>query len=110
MSLAFFALSTLELLGALDDTDSVTANGNEEGRKKQGGLSRAEKAACADWIYTQQHPDGGFRGSPFVGLKVRFPSLSLSLFFPSLRARFRTCTAGLMRHDGRTRCSSRPTS
>jgi hypothetical protein len=108
MSLAFFALSTLELLGALDDTDSVTANGNEEGRKKQGGLSRGEKAAYADWIYAQQHPDGGFRGSPFVGLEVRSPSLSL--FFPSLWARFRTCAAGLMRHDGRTRCSSRPTS
>ena len=77
MSLAFFALSTLELLGALDDTVDDTDHGTGS------ALSRAEKAAYADWIYAQQHPDGGFRGSPFVGLEVRL-LLSLSLCSPSL--------------------------
>lgn len=67
MSLAFFALSTLELLGALDVDDAV--DGSDGGNGKRSVLSRAEKAAYADWIYAQQHPDGGFRGSPFVGLE-----------------------------------------
>jgi hypothetical protein len=52
MSLAFFVGSSLDLLGAMDT------------------ISLAEKAEYIDWIYAQQHPEGGFRGSPFIGLPV----------------------------------------
>lgn len=52
MSLAFFALSSLDLLGAL------------------ASITPAEKAGYVEWIYAQQHPQGGFRGSPFIGLAV----------------------------------------
>lgn len=52
MSLAFFALSSLDLLGALDRVDEPT------------------RREYVDWVYAQQHPKGGFRGGPFVGLPV----------------------------------------
>ncbi|KAL8658481.1 MAG: hypothetical protein Q9226_000975 [Calogaya cf. arnoldii] len=45
MTLAFFVLCGLDLLGALD------TNATED-----------EQAAFVDWIYRCQHPDGGFRG------------------------------------------------
>jgi geranylgeranyl transferase type-1 subunit beta len=47
MSLAFFIISALDLLGALET--SITAE---------------DKAGYIDWIYRCQLPDGGFRGSP----------------------------------------------
>jgi geranylgeranyl transferase type-1 subunit beta len=47
MSLAFFILCALDLLGAIDT--SMTAE---------------ERAGYTDWIYRCQHPDGGFRGFP----------------------------------------------
>ena len=45
MSLAFFILSALDLLGALHTRTTA-----------------AERAEYADWILHCQHPDGGFRG------------------------------------------------
>lgn len=50
MSLAYFALSSLDLLGAMDEL--------EDGTRRE----------YIDWIYAQQLPSGGFRGGPFVGL------------------------------------------
>ncbi|KAI9894405.1 MAG: hypothetical protein M1814_003162 [Vezdaea aestivalis] len=47
MSLAFFILSALDLLSALDSN-----------------LTLAERDAHISWIYHCQHPKGGFRGSP----------------------------------------------
>ena len=52
MSLAFFALSSLDLLGGLDR------------------ISQDEKRDYINWIYEQQLPSGGFRGGPFVGISV----------------------------------------
>ncbi|KAL8963262.1 MAG: hypothetical protein Q9193_000448 [Seirophora villosa] len=51
MTLAFFTLCSLDLLGALDAHTTA-----------------AERSAYADWIYRCQHPDGGFRG--FTGADV----------------------------------------
>ncbi|KAI4198681.1 MAG: hypothetical protein LQ348_002001 [Seirophora lacunosa] len=51
MTLAFFTLCALDLLGALDAHTTA-----------------AERSAYADWIYRCQHPDGGFRG--FTGADV----------------------------------------
>ncbi|KAL9021659.1 MAG: hypothetical protein Q9185_001194 [Variospora sp. 1 TL-2023] len=45
MTLAFFTLCALDLLGALDTH-----------------TTEAERSAHAEWIYQCQHPDGGFRG------------------------------------------------
>ena len=45
MTLAFFTISALDLLGALET--STTAD---------------ERTTYVDWIYRCQHPDGGFRG------------------------------------------------
>ncbi|KAL9042726.1 MAG: hypothetical protein Q9180_000384 [Flavoplaca navasiana] len=45
MTLAFFVLCGIDLLGALDT--NITAD---------------ERAAYVDWIYACQHPHGGFRG------------------------------------------------
>lgn len=45
LSLAFFILSALDLLSALHTH-----------------ITPSERAAHIDWIYTLQHPDGGFRG------------------------------------------------
>lgn len=54
MSLAFFALSSLDLLGST----SV--------------LKPEERTEYIEWIYDQQVlPSGGFRGGPFLGLAVR---------------------------------------
>ncbi|CBQ69190.1 related to Type I protein geranylgeranyltransferase beta subunit [Sporisorium reilianum SRZ2] len=46
MTLGYFALSGLDLLGALDKTPPD------------------EKTELAEWVYDQQSPTGGFRGSP----------------------------------------------
>ncbi|KAL8702941.1 MAG: hypothetical protein Q9201_003895 [Fulgogasparrea decipioides] len=45
MTLAFFILSALDLLDALDTN-----------------ITEAERTAYVDWIYRCQHPNGGFRG------------------------------------------------
>lgn len=55
LSLAFFALSSLELLGKIDELDAQA------------------RAGYIDWIYAQQVKNGhaaGFRGGPHVGLSV----------------------------------------
>lgn len=64
MSLAFFVLSSLDLLGALNDT-----------------VSDSERQSYIDWIYDQQDSvHGGFRGGPFVGLPaVSFGSSQSSI-------------------------------
>lgn len=50
MSLAFFSLSVLELFGVLEEK-----------------LSTKERETYRDWIYEQQLPSGGFRGSSASG-------------------------------------------
>lgn len=45
MTLAFFILSALDLLGVLDSSITVS-----------------ERQAYIDWVYSCQHPHGGFRG------------------------------------------------
>ncbi|EPQ26672.1 uncharacterized protein PFL1_05652 [Pseudozyma flocculosa PF-1] len=60
LTLAYFALSSLDLLGAIE-----------------GKISQADRAEYADWIYEQQcsaERGGGFRGGPGVGSAV--PSLA----------------------------------
>lgn len=47
MTLAFFILSALDLLGVLYDH-----------------TTSSERSEYIDWIYLCQHPDGGFRGFP----------------------------------------------
>lgn len=47
LTLAFFILSALDLLGCLEAR-----------------ISEQERRDYIDWIYHCQHPDGGFRGSP----------------------------------------------
>lgn len=47
MTLAFFIISALDLLGALETRTTAS-----------------ERQSWIDWIYHCQHPDGGFRGSP----------------------------------------------
>lgn len=54
LSLAFFTILALDLLDGL--TESTTA---------------AERADYIDWIYTNQHPDGGFRAFPGTDLGER---------------------------------------
>lgn len=49
--LAFFIVSALDLLGALESNTTAT-----------------ERAEYVDWIYECQHPDGGFRG--FTGTNL----------------------------------------
>lgn len=51
MTLAFFTLSALDLLGVLFDCTSAS-----------------QRAEYTEWIYRCQHPDGGFRG--FTGADV----------------------------------------
>lgn len=51
MSLAFFILSGLDLLRALEPNTTT-----------------AERAAYVDWIYGNQHPHGGFRAFPGTNL------------------------------------------
>jgi len=60
MSLAFFALSTLELLGALQEK-----------------VVSKEKEDYVNWIYAQQLPSGGFRGSPACQTVCSEPSSRL---------------------------------
>lgn len=50
MSLAFFVLSSLDLLNATDK------------------ISPRDRQAWIDWIYAQQSPNGGFSGAPAVRL------------------------------------------
>jgi geranylgeranyl transferase type-1 subunit beta len=47
MSLAFFIMSALDILGAIDTS-----------------VSSDERAGYIDWIYRCQHPEGGFRAFP----------------------------------------------
>ncbi|KAI9724371.1 MAG: hypothetical protein M1812_000439 [Candelaria pacifica] len=47
MTLAFFIISALDLLGCLEET-----------------TTQAERQEYVDWIYRCQRPSGGFRGSP----------------------------------------------
>jgi geranylgeranyl transferase type-1 subunit beta len=54
LSLAYFVISALDLLGALES--STTA---------------AERNGWADWIYSLQLPNGGFRGAPATDLRDR---------------------------------------
>ncbi|KAI9791917.1 MAG: hypothetical protein M1833_001299 [Piccolia ochrophora] len=54
MTLAFFILSALDLLSAL-----------------QTRTSNVEREAYVDWIYRSQHPSGGFRGSPATSLGLQ---------------------------------------
>ncbi|KAF2810468.1 geranylgeranyl transferase type I beta subunit [Mytilinidion resinicola] len=51
MSLAFFIVSALDLLGNLDS-----------------GISAEERQGFIDWVYHCQHPDGGFRAFPGTDL------------------------------------------
>ncbi|KAL1631910.1 geranylgeranyl transferase type-1 subunit beta [Neofusicoccum ribis] len=51
MTLAFFIVSGLDLLGALHDAST-----------------EQERADYIDWVYRNQHPDGGFRASPAMDL------------------------------------------
>lgn len=51
MTLAFFVLCGLDLLGALETN-----------------ISEDERGSYVDWIYRCQHPDGGFRG--FTGVDL----------------------------------------
>ncbi|KAL9584561.1 MAG: hypothetical protein Q9212_002052 [Teloschistes hypoglaucus] len=51
MTLAFFTLCALDLLDALHNN-----------------IDESEKAGYIDWVYSCQHPDGGFRG--FTGADV----------------------------------------
>lgn len=50
MFLAFFILSALDVLDAL-----------------QSKTTPDERASYVDWVYRSQHPEGGFCGSPIVG-------------------------------------------
>lgn len=54
MTLAFFILSALDLLGVLHSR-----------------TSHDERRAYADWIYKCQHPDGGFRAFPGTDFGAR---------------------------------------
>lgn len=54
MSLAFFTISALDLLDALDKHTTPT-----------------ERKDYIDWIYLNQHPDGGFRAFPGANLGPR---------------------------------------
>ena len=49
MSLAFFTVSALDLLGLLDPSHPKA-------------ISKTEKQSWTTWIYSLQHPEGGFRG------------------------------------------------
>ena len=51
ISLAYFIISALDLLGALETSTTPE-----------------ERAGYADWIYSLQLPDGGFRGAPATDL------------------------------------------
>ncbi|KAL8699658.1 MAG: hypothetical protein Q9224_001316 [Gallowayella concinna] len=53
MTLAFFILCGLDLLGALETNTTET-----------------DRVAYIDWIYQCQHPDGGFRGSTSADMGV----------------------------------------
>lgn len=52
--LAYFIMSALDLLGALDSSTAAE-----------------ERKGWADWIYTLQLPRGGFRGAPATDMKDR---------------------------------------
>jgi len=51
MSLAFFVVAALELLGQLDSN-----------------ITSEEREGYIDWVYHNQHPKGGFRASPGTDL------------------------------------------
>ncbi|OJD32468.1 geranylgeranyl transferase type i beta subunit [Diplodia corticola] len=51
MTLAFFIVAALDLLGAVRDS-----------------CSDQERRDYIDWVYRNQHPDGGFRASPAMDL------------------------------------------
>ena len=64
MTIAFFILSSLDLLGSLHPSPLSPST-------TQPPVTSDERSSYISWIYLCQHPHGGFRGSPGTLLKSR---------------------------------------
>ena len=62
MMLGFFIISALDLLGALDNS-----------------IDPLERSGRIEWIYSCQHPKGGFQGFPYTVYKSGFSHCKSSL-------------------------------